>query len=98
MKLCERIHFISANLPQIQHEADLSLFLKKCVYLSVSSSLGEQMLSLEQADDIFSFQRNLETDHLPLGLAFFTGFASMPSNDLFLLGTPFKKLRPWIVG
>ena len=36
--------------------------------------------------------------YLPLGLAFFTGFASMPSNDLFLLGTPFKKLRPWIVG
>lgn len=55
MKLCEHIHFISANLPQIQHEADLSLFLKKCVYLSVSSSLGEQMLSLEQADDIFPF-------------------------------------------
>lgn len=36
--------------------------------------------------------------HLPLGLDFFTGFASMPSNDLFLFGTPFKKLRPWIVG
>lgn len=37
-------------------------------------------------------------NHVPLCLAFFTGFSSMQSNDLFLLGTPFKKLRPWIVG
>lgn len=29
----------------------------------------------------------------PFDLAFFTGFASMPSNDLFLLGTPFERLR-----
>lgn len=35
---------------------------------------------------------------LPFDLAFFPGFTSIPSKDLFLFGTPFKKLRPWMVG
>lgn len=36
--------------------------------------------------------------HLPLCLAFFTGFSSMQSKDLFLLGTLLKKLRPCMLG